>query len=448
MSRLRSAGALGGSAMPRSAAVTMSATRRSILRGAALSGMAVGGANLLAACGGGESGPASGAGATVKLGINEAKGSGPAYDRLAAIAQAYTKETDTKVSVNAVDHNTFQESINTYLQGTPDDVFTWFAGFRMSQFADNGLITDLSDQWPIDGLGDSFKQAATASDGKQYFVPISYYPWAVFYRKSVFEKNGWVAPENQDDLMSLMDDMQGKGITPFAFGDKDGWPAMGTFDILNMRLNGFDFHMSLMAGEEAWDGDEVKLVFNTWKDLLPYHQEDPLGRTWQEAATSMGKGDCGMYLLGTFVVDGLDESGEDLDFFTFPELDSSIGADALDAPIDGFCVAAAGKNQDAAKEMAGWLGTAAAADAGNEAAEAPFIAANDGAGTSTYSALQQKSAEVVGAAANIAQFMDRDTNADFANTVMIPSIQEFLKNPDDIDGVTASIQEQAASIFG
>jgi multiple sugar transport system substrate-binding protein len=223
---------------------------------------------------------------------------------------------------------------------------------------------------------------------------------------------------------------------------------MGTFDILNMRLNGFDFHMSLMAGDEAWDGDEVKLVFDTWRQLLPYHQADPLGRTWQEAATAMGTGECGMYLLGTFVVDALGENGEDLDFFTFPELDSSIGSDALDAPIDGFCVAAAGQNQDAAKEMIKWLGSAAAADAGNNAADAPFIAANSGASTSTYTDLQKKSVEVVSAAANIAQFMDRDTNADFANTVMIPSIQEFLKNPDDIDGVTASIQEQAASIFG
>jgi multiple sugar transport system substrate-binding protein len=448
VSRPRSTGALGGTSVPRSALATAAATRRTILRGAALSGLAVGGASLLAACGG-DSGGGSGSGSgTVKFGINEAEGVGAAHDRLAAIAKAYQKESGTTVDLNAVDHNTFQESINTYLQGTPDDVFTWFAGFRMAQFAENGLITDLSDIWPIDGLNDSFKQASTAADGKQYFVPISYYPWAVFYRKSVFEKNGWEAPTTNDDFMALMDDMQGKGITPFAFGDKDGWPAMGTFDILNMRLNGFDFHMSLMAGDEAWDGDEVKLVFDTWRKLLPYHQADPLGRTWQEAATSMGKGDCGMYLLGTFVVDALGENGEDLDFFTFPELDSSIGSDALDAPIDGFCVAAAGKNQENAKAMAKWLGSAAAADAGNNAADAPFIAANEGASTSTYSDLQKKSAEVVGAAANIAQFMDRDTNADFASTVMIPSIQEFLKNPDDIDGVTASIQEQAASIFG
>lgn len=435
------------SAIPPSAQVTMAASRRSVLRGLALGGLAMGSANLLAACGGG-SGPATGADATVKFGINEAAGSGPAYDRLKAIADAYAQETGTKVDLNAVDHNTFQESINTYLQGSPDDVFTWFAGFRMAQFAENGLITDLSDQWPIDGLGDSFKQAATAADGKQYFVPISYYPWAVFYRKSVFEQNGWVPPETNDDLTALMEDMQGKGVTPFAFADKQGWPAMGTFDILNMRLNGFDFHMSLMAGDEKWDGDEVKLVFDTWRKLLPYHQADPLGRDWEEAATAMGNGECGMYLLGTFVVDALGENGEDLDFFTFPELDSSIGSDALDAPIDGFCVAAGGPNQEAGKAMAKWLGSAAAADSGNNAASAPFIAANESASTSTYSGLQKKSAEVVGAASNIAQFMDRDTNADFATTVMIPALQEFLKAPDDIDKVTASIQQQADSIFG
>lgn len=426
----------------------MRLSRRGLLRSAALSGAVLGLPSLLTACGGDEGGGgSSGGGDTVKLGINEASGSGPAYDRLKGMATAYQKESGVKVEVNAVDHNTFQESLNTYLQGSPDDVFTWFAGFRMSQLAQNGLISDLSDVWPIEGLSDAFKEAATADDGKQYFVPVSYYPWAVFYRKSVFEKNGFAVPETGDDLTALMKDMQGKGITPFAFGDKDGWPAMGTFDILNMRLNGFDFHMGLMAGDEAWDSAEVKNVFSTWRDLLPYHQEDPLGRTWQEAATAMGKGDCGMYLLGTFVTDAVADVQDDLDFFTFPALDESIGKDALDAPIDGFCLAAAGKNQDAGKEMLKWLGTPAAADAGNSSADSPFIAANEGASTETYSELQKKSAEVVGAAANIAQFLDRDTNADFASTVVIPSIQEFLKNPDDIDGVTSSLQQQKESIF-
>ena len=430
--------------LPPSAIVTAAASRRRFLQGSLLGATVLGTPSLLSACGG-DSG--SSAGGAVKLGINEAKGSGPAYDRLAAVAAAYTASSGTKITLNAVDHNTFQENINTYLQGSPDDVFSWFAGFRMNQFAESGLISDVSDVWPIQGLGDSFKKAATAADGKQYFVPTSYYPWAVFYLKSTFEKRGYEVPTTLAELTTLMDTMKKDGITPFAFADKDGWPAMGTFDILNMRINGFDFHMRLMAGEADWDSGEVKQVFDTWRGLLPYHQSDPLGRTWQEAATSLGKGECGMYLLGTFVVDGIPKQEDDLDFFTFPELDAAIGSDALDAPIDGFCVAKAGRNQDGAKKLMSYLGSAEAANAANED-NTPFIAANSGADTSVYTALQKKSVEVVGQAKNIAQFLDRDTRSDFASTVIIPSLQQFLKSPDDIDGVTKSIQRQKQSIFG
>jgi multiple sugar transport system substrate-binding protein len=424
----------------------MATSRRRFLQGGLLGGMLLGAPSLLTACGGGDGG-SSGSSSVVKFGINEANGSGPAYDRLKSMADAYAKKAGITVDVNAVDHNTFQENINTYLQGSPDDVFTWFAGYRMNQFAESGLISDVSEVWPIDGMADSFKQASTASDGKQYFVPVGYYPWAVFYLKSTFKKRGYEPPTTLDEFTALMKKMQKDGLVPFAFADKEGWPAMGTFDILNMRINGFDFHMKLMAGEEDWDSSEVKQVFDTWRGLLPYHQPDPLGRTWQEAATSLGKGEAGMYLLGTFVVDGIPDQEDDLDFFTFPELDSSIGATALDAPIDGFCVAKAGKNQGTALDMMKWLGTAEAADAANKG-NTPLIAANSGADKSVYSALQRKSAEVVGQATDIAQFLDRDTRSDFASTVVIPSLQSFLKKPDDVDGVTKSLQQQKQSIFG
>jgi len=430
--------------------------RRSILRGSVGAAALLGGPALLAGCGDDATPSSSGGGGAsakagpVSFGINEAKGSGPANERLQGMADAYAKKTGSAVTVNAVDHNTFQESINTYLQGTPDDVFTWFAGYRMAQFAENQLISDVSSVWPIEGMSDAFKKSATAPDGKQYFVPVSYYPWAVFYRKSVFEKNGWAVPTTMDEMTALMKDMQGKKLNPIAFAAKDAWAPMGTFDILNMRLNGYDFHMALCQGKEKWDSAQVKNVFTTWKDkLLPYQQENSLGRTWQEAATSMAKGESGMYLLGTFVVDGVPkETQADLDFFTFPALDQTIGNDALDAPIDGFCVAAGGKDQEAAKAYIQWLGTPEAAHAGNNAASAPFIAANSGASTSTYGDLQKKSVELVSKAKSIAQFLDRDTNADLANTVITASLQDFLKNPNDIDAITASIQQQATSILG
>src|SRR4051812_43648422 len=60
-----------------------------------------------------------------------------------AVFDKFTAESGVKVDVNTVDHNTFQEQINNYLQGTPDDVFTWFAGYRMQFFAAKGLASPI-----------------------------------------------------------------------------------------------------------------------------------------------------------------------------------------------------------------------------------------------------------------------------------------------------------------
>ncbi len=44
--------------------------------------------------------------------------------------------------------------------------------------------------------------------------------------------------------------------------------------------------------------------------------------------------------------------------------------------------------------------------------------------------------------------MDRDTRPDFASTVMIPALQQFLNSPDDVNGLVSNIQKQKKSIFG
>src|SRR5438270_2141455 len=205
---------------------------------------------------------------------------------MGAVFDKFAKQTGTKVSINTVDHNTFQEQINTYLQGQPQDVFTWFAGYRMQFFAQKGLLSPIDDVW--EGLKPLFpaglQAASKGLDGHFYFVPIYNYPWAVFYRKSVFKAHGYKIPTTWDQLLTLAKKMKADGLTPIAFADKDGWPAMGTFDILNMRINGYAFHIRLMAGKEAWDSPKVKNVFTHWAELMPYYSDGPLGLTWQEAA--------------------------------------------------------------------------------------------------------------------------------------------------------------------
>jgi multiple sugar transport system substrate-binding protein len=442
-------------------------TRRSLIKGAAAGGGLLVMPSLLAACGDDaadtttttaaaatESTEAAMAleGTTIKVGSN-------ASDELTknAYGQMFSRFEEISgatLDINTVDHNTFQEQINTYLQGQPDEVFTWFAGFRMRFFADKGLATPFSDVWAASldaNFEPAFKQASTGLDGEQYFVPFVTYPWALFYRKSIWEEKGYTIPTTLDEWVAVCQAMEADGMVPIAFGDKDGWPAMGTFDYFNMRINGYQYHVDLMAHNEKWDDPRTKEVFAAWRDMLPYHQPGALGRTWQEAAQTCAAGDAGMYLLGMFVGEQFQEysqeARDDLDFFAFPEINPDFGQDSVDAPIDGFMLSkTAPDNIEGAKALAAFIGTGEAQNYFT-AVNSNWLATANDADTSGYTSLQNKALELIGSVDNIAQFLDRDTRPDFASTVVLPSLQNWLNDPDDIDGITASMEEQATAIF-
>ncbi|MFF2008610.1 ABC transporter substrate-binding protein [Streptomyces sp. NPDC058195] len=425
-------------------------SRRSLLRGAAVGAGAVALPALLTACG---SGP-GGDGKTVALGSNS---SDPVPKKAFADAfAAYEAQSDgRKVKVNTVDHNTFQENINRYLQGKPDDVFMWFAGNRMQFFAEKGLLHDISDLWQeYQGFSDALKAQSTGADGKQYLTPYYYYPWAVFHRKSLFADRGYQAPKTLDAYVALARQMRKDKLDPIAFCDKDGWPAMGTFDYIDMRTNGYAFHRSLMAGEVAWTDKRVREVFDTWRRLLPYCQPGANGRTWQEAATALQKKEAGMGVFGLPHPGAQFPEGErdDLDFFPFPVISPEHGQDAVEAPIDGFLLAAKSKNLknkktlESARDLLRWLATGKAEDVYLKS-DPNNIAVNDQADISAYSPIQKKAVELVSGAKEISQFLDRDTRPDFASTVMVPAIQQFISDPNDVDGLVNSIERQKKSIF-
>ncbi len=438
-------------------------TRRSALRFLAMGAVGVASTPLLAACTGTSnnansststsagSAASSAAGGAAQIGGTVSFGSSASDDvpkkAYQSVFDAFNKQYGTTVTVNTVDHNSFQENINNYLQGSPDEVFTWFAGYRMQFFAEQGLLTPIDDVWAgfEDQYSEGFISASTGADGQKYFVPFYNYPWAFFYRKSLFEEKGYEIPKTLDELKTLGATMQADGIAPIAFGDKDGWPAMGTFDYLNMRTNGYQFHMDLMAHKVAWTDPKVKTVFETWKSLLPLHQENPLGRTWQEAAQSLVKKEAGMYLLGMFVGQQFPaEEQDDLDFFPFPEIDSAIGTDAVEAPIDGFLVS----SKELTEQGTALLTYLASPEAQliYLGADPSNVAANKTADTSKYTDLQKKAVELISSAKNISQFLDRDTRPDFASPVVIPALQQFLSDQ-DVDAVTQSLEDQAKSIF-
>lgn len=403
--------------------------RRTLLKTIGVGAVAAAGIPLLSACTGG-SGPNAAPSASKSLTFGSGSSDDVPKAAYKAVTDAFTAKSGDTVTTNVVPHNDFQNKIATYLQGSPDDSFTWFAGYRMQYYAKQGLLAPIDDVWEKIGanFSEGMKKAATGPDGKMYFVPNYNYPWGFFYRKSVWAEKGYEVPTTFDALKALCTTMQSDGLIPIEFADKDGWPAMGTFDYINMRLNGYQFHMDLTAHKESWDQPKVTAVFDTWRELLPFQNPAALGMTWQDAAINMGKGKSGMYLLGSFVTQQYTDATllADIDFFPFPEI-AVEGQDAVEAPIDGLLLSKKGGNNQAARDFVEFIGTPAGQDAYAKV-DPSNIATAKGADTSSLSPMMKKCAETIANAKSISQFFDRDALPAMANNVMIPALQGFIKD--------------------
>jgi multiple sugar transport system substrate-binding protein len=394
---------------------------------------------------------AAGSGGSITFGSNYSDvGVKPAF---ATLASGATTSTGVNIKINTVDHNTFQNNISTYLQGTPDDLCTWFAGYRLQFFASQGLLTPLDDVWAT--IGSNFNAAGQALskglDGHYYLVPLYNYPWVVFYNKSVFAAKGYTVPATWDDFIALAKKMKADGLIPLAFADKDGWPALGTFDILNLRVNGYDYHIKLMKHEVPWTDPGVTAVFKQWQEILPYCQTGATGRIWENSATALENKQAGMMFQGSNQVGANYAKAHlpDLDFFVYPAINPAYGTDYMDAPTDGFMMPNKGKSADsaAAKKVLEYIGTGAA--------ESAFLATDlwdvglvNGLVAPTYNDLQKKAVTEIGKCKAVSQFMDRDTIPDMA-TAMIKLIQGFIDNPStsNIASIQKSAETQAKTIF-
>jgi multiple sugar transport system substrate-binding protein len=433
-------------------------SRRSMLMG--IGGAAA--ATTLAACssskkGGSSSAPASGgasggggtSGGTISFGSNYSDAAPKGAFK--ALTDQATAKTGVKVTINTVDHNTFQNNISSYLQGTPNDLATWFAGYRLQFFAAQGLLDPIDDVWDKIGgnFNDAVKNLSKGVDGHYYMVPIYNYPWVIFYNKSVFASKGYQVPKTWDDLIALAKKMQQDGLIPIAFAEKDGWPALGTFDILNLRINGYDYHMQLMQHKVPWTDKGVTAVFNQWRELMPYLQKGANGRLWQDAAKSLENKQAGMMFQGSNQVAANYSAANlgDLDFFPYPVINEQFGQDFMDAPADGFMMPKKGKNKDAAKAVLEYIGTAEA-EATYLKTDQWDVGVANGLIAPSYNEIQKKSVSAIAACKNVSQFMDRDTVPDMA-TAMIKQIQGFIDNPSasNVQSIQNSAESQAKTIF-
>jgi alpha-glucoside transport system substrate-binding protein len=233
-----------------------------------------------------------------------------------AEVNAWAKEND--VQIDWAQTGNFNQLINTRVQGNDaPDVALFPQPGIMRDLASEGELADLSDIIPQESLDQQVQGALETGqvDGTQYAVPVSINVKSiVFYPKEAFEAK-YKAPETFDDLVSLTDQIQQDGTTPWCFGIESeaatGWPATDWVENLMLINNGSDVYNQWVNHDIPFNDPKVAEVLDQMDELLLKDGRTNGGRKSIASANFLTAGNplfddppgCFMYRQGNFVAD-------------------------------------------------------------------------------------------------------------------------------------------------
>ncbi|KEJ88940.1 ABC transporter substrate-binding protein [Sulfitobacter donghicola] len=355
------------------------------------------------------------------------------------------------IELTIVDREAWKTQIRNALGANPPDVVNWYAANRMGPYVSAGLFEDISDMYTngdLPGL-DSVKGAMTI-DGKQYGVPYTYYQWGIYYREDIFKELGLSEPVTFDEELANCEKIVASGRACYAIGTKFLWTAGGWFDYMNMRTNGFDFHMQLARGEVEWTDPRVRETFANWRKIIDMggYIADHQSYSWQEALTSMTDGEATAYLIGNFAVAPMRDAGLDdsqIDFYQFPKIaDVPQGEDA---PTDTFHIPSGATNKENARAFLQYVTSADVQTDINSGDKLGQLPVNAASGVDADEFLEQGFDMLSNnAKGGVAQFFDRDFTAEMASVGM-EGLQEFMVFPDNLDDILERLEDARQRIY-
>jgi len=272
------------------------------------------------------------------------------------LADEYMAEhPNVTIEITVLENEAFKTKLTTVMQsGEPPDIFQSWGGGVMNEYANAGLLKDITADLDADGGAwrETFSPGALgvySYQGKNYGVPWDMGMVGFWYNKDLFAQAGIEAPPaTWSELLEDVQKLQDAGITPIALGAGDKWPAAFWWEYLAVRSGGqaaFDAASSRSGSfaDPAFvqAGEKIQEL----AALEPF-QDGFLGATWGDEATAIGNGKAAMDLMGQWAPGAFNDNspdkqgiGDALGWFPFPAVEGGAGAatDALGGG-NGFAI--------------------------------------------------------------------------------------------------------------
>jgi multiple sugar transport system substrate-binding protein len=383
-----------------------------------------------------------------ELTIISNRGNADQRKALEKIAADFGKAAGATITVNNMDHEAHKTAIRNYLVASAPDICFWFSGSRMRSFVEKGLFDDISDLVAREKYADVLGGAlgSVTVDGRQYGLPTGGILWGLFYRQDTFDQFGLSVPKTFDDFFTLSEQSKKAGLIPMSMGTKDQWPCGGWFDHMNLRINGLQHHMDLMAGKVKYTDGSLTEVFDKWESLIKADFFTPNGTSyaWDPAAAALVQKKAAMMDLGNFIKYAF--PAEDLAqvrFAPFPTIKTGI-EQFEDFSVDSIHLPSGSKNKPLAREFLAYFYqpenlSAYLSPEGNVPARSDCAIGDD--------PILKMAVEEMKKVKGTAQFYDRDSDPDLAQAGL-KGFQEFMVKPERRTQILAQIERTRQRIHG
>jgi ABC-type glycerol-3-phosphate transport system substrate-binding protein len=419
-----------------------------------------------AGCGGDdeEEGGATGTGAAEPSGEGGASGeiaimgvwTGAEQQAFQAVIDGFNEQNpDVTVNYTAAGDQ-LPTQISTAVEGgNPPDVATLpQPGLMRDLVARDALIPlDFAAEDIETNLGESAVELGTV-DGTLYgFIFKAANKSTVWYNVQAFEDAGVEPAATYEELIEAGNTIQQSGLPAYSIGGADGWTLTDLFENIYLRQAGPETYDQLAEHEIKWTDQSVKDALTTMAEILSQTDNmvgNPLQTDFPTSVSNVFAANpkAAMVIEGDFVPGSVEsnlEAETGYNVFEFPSVDGSE-----QMIVGGGDTIVAFKDNPATQAFVKYLTTTEAAEIW--AQRGGFASLNKDLDPSVYpDAIQQETSGAL-AETDIFRFDLSDLQpSEFGGTVgqgLFKLFQDFLADPDDVDGIAKQMEQAAAEAYG
>lgn len=351
--------------------------------------------------------------------------------------------------------------LSTAVQGgNPPDIALLGQPGLVSDFASQGALQPLD--FAMSDIESNFGQSVIdlgTVDGTLYgFLFKAANKSLVWYNVPAYSDAGVEPADDWDTWIQNGETVKASGVPAYSIGGADGWTLTDLFENIYLRSAGPDNYDKLATHEIPWTDQTVKDALTEMAKIVG--DPDNIaggtdGALQIDFPTSVSQvfadpPKAAQVLEGDFVAGNIADStnaepGTGYDVFKFP----TIG-DSGDVIVGGGDTLVMFKDSPAAEALVKYLTTPEAAQIWIE--RGGFASLNNNIDPSLYpDEITQTTAGSL-STAEVFRFDLSDLQpAEFGGTVgqgLFKEFQDFLANPDDIDGVTKAMEKSAQQAYG